>query len=158
MSRRPSRGPEKGWDRTILKCDAWVASVMGKMYSFCSMVLNHLLRTCTVAPGAEPPLCVAQRHYVCGWCWLFIFGALLCLSPAWLLHILMVDSWFTAGRLKQSVVSMEVGKTEGILGGSHMPESMWGISACGERSVRAAMWWEETMSWPISFYSQRWLV
>lgn len=90
---------------SIFKCDAWIPWVMGKMYSFCSVVLNHR-RTCPEAPRAEALLCVA---YVCGWCWLSMFTALPCLCIALLLHILVADSCFYASCLKQCFAFMEDG-------------------------------------------------
>lgn len=88
--------PRRTKTRTVFKCDAWGPSVMGKTYSFCSMVLNDLLRTCAATPWAEALLCVAQRHYIKGRCRLSMLGALLCISTALLLPILKVGSCFTA--------------------------------------------------------------
>lgn len=145
--------------RTVLLCDAWVPSVMGKMYSFWSMVLNHLLRTGMGTPRAEALLCVSQRHYVWGRCWLFMFGDLLCLSPASLLYILMAGSWFMAGCLKQSFAFRRARNIASTVGGSQRPGAMWPeeYQSWDKGSVRAAMWWEQTVSRSISFYSHRWL-
>ena len=65
MSRGSSRVPEKDRETetsTVFRCDASVPSVMGKLYSFCSVVLNFLRRTRAVTPGADALLHAAPRH------------------------------------------------------------------------------------------------
>lgn len=121
------------------------------MYSFCSVVLNHLLRTCTVTPRAEALLHVAQRHYEWGWRWLSKFRAVPCLSTAFIFHILMVGSCFPAGCLKRCFAFMEVGNTAGTLEGSSVPGSIWpeGYQPLSEGSVGAATWWEQMLSQPV---------
>lgn len=133
--------------RTIFKCDAWVPSVLGKRYWFCSMVLSHLLRLALWLLEQKRPSVLLKDSVSradVGYLRLEPFLVFqLCL------HILVGGSCFTAVCSKKgfAVGSRDTWK------GSTMPGSIWpeGDQPLGEGSVRAAMWWEQTVSRSITF-------